>query len=189
MKYLKFYLIFFIITCCISVGSSQFLKEYDHTIGYFGNTFINPGLMYGLETPVWDSDYKENLIIPFGRTKIYASGQAGFYWDPFSHVGVLNYYEFGLRQYLGKRLAVQFGLGPGVQLNFTNDNYIFNDDFELKKRSLKMNSYFAPEISSAICLSNKAQTRTVISKVSLFILSPYNSFVLPVFNYELMYQF
>lgn len=157
--------------------------------GYFGNTFINPGGIYSIEKNLKEVPQVNYLLFYLGTGQINANATAGIYWDPFSHVGFLNYYELNVRQYLGKRLALQLGAGPGYQLNFTGDNYVFDDDFNFKKRGLRMRAYFAPELSSAIILANKKGTRQWISKVTVLLLVPYNSFTLPVFNYELHYQF
>ncbi len=112
-------------------SNAQFWDTYQQSCGYFGNTLINPGFSYGLQRSVWDSDKGSGFAAPFGRTTLNGSGTTALYWYPFSHVGFVNYYECNIRQYLGQRLGVQFGAGPGFQMNFTGDNYVISDDFEI----------------------------------------------------------
>jgi len=170
-------------------SNAQFWDTYQQSYSYFGNTLINPGFSYGLQRSVWDSDKGSGFAVPFGRTTLNGSGTAALYWDPFLHVGFVNYYECNIRQYLGQRLGVQFGAGPGFQMNFTGDNYVIDDDFNVNRRGLLIDPYFMLQASAAIFLSDRAHEKHWISKVSLFFLTPYNTSVLPGLNYQFTYQF
>lgn len=179
----------FILICVSWSINAQFLKEFKHGMGYFGNNVINPGISYSLESPIWNSDSKGSFLAFLGDSELVVDANAGLYWDPFSHVGFLNTFELNYRQYLGKNFGFQFGGGPGYQINFTGENYIVDADFNVEKRALKLNSYFAPQISSAFLYSNKSRTKIYISKISVIILVPYNTSFVPVVNYEFIYQF
>lgn len=185
----KILLSFLILWTFQSYGQLDIDRNIKHSVGYFGSTLINPGIIYSAEKTWKAFPEMDYLLITLDAAEFNLNTTAGMYWDPFSHVGFLNYYEINFRQYLGKRFAMQFGLGPGYQINFTGDNYVFDDDFNVKKRGLLARAYFAPEISSALILTNKKRTKQIISKVTMLVLVPYNNIFLPVFNYELHYQF
>ena len=174
-----------IILLISSAAYSQAFNEWKHRIGYFGNNFINPGLEYTLETPLYDTDNRISLLLPLGRTTSNLSGHLAYYWDPFSHMGLLNYYELNGRQYISQRLGLQIGAGIGTQFNFTNDNYKIDDEFNVKSRNVNTDVYIIPEISFGVVYLNGKLSREYISKINIFFLTPYNNGLLPSFNYSL----
>lgn len=175
----------------VSVNSvkAQAFSEWKHGIGFFANNYINPGLEYNIQTNWISTEGLGYKLLPFGKSNINLSGHIAGYWDPFSHVGFYNFYEISFEQYFGRRFGTIVGLGPGVLSTFTSENYVFNDDFEMKKRSVQGRLYFSPEFSFSFFYENKKQTYKIISKASTFIVTPYNSWFIPAFNYHLIYQF
>lgn len=187
--YLSLTLSVVFILCFSNRTEAQFWETYKQSYGYFGNSLINPGFVYGLERPIWDSETSKSFGLPFGRSTINGSGNAAIYWDPFSHTGFLNYYECNFRQYFGRQTGIQLGAAPGFQMNFTTDNYVVDEDFHVRSRGLNIDSYFAFQLSAALFYSDRGNEKHWISKVSLLFLSPYNTGILPVLNYEYRYQF
>lgn len=172
----------------VSLGAQTF-KSFTYGLGYFGNTFINPGVEFVVSTPLVDSELSGKSYSALGATSVDLQGSLAMYWDPFSHTGIVNSYGVNLQQHFGRRLGVMIGGGFSIQSNFTTDNYIVNENFELKKRGLKMNSYWGPYISTGVFLDRKKVEHTYLSKVTINLLARYNSLSLPVFTYHFTYFF
>lgn len=180
--------LFLIFTLLLSFQSKgQFSKQLEYGIGYFGNTFINPGIEFSVEYPVIDTRKTNKSYSDLGESIITVQGSAISYWDPFSHVGLLNTYHLNVKQYFGKWFGVQMGAGLVLQSNITGENYVVSDNFEVEQQGLKFNNYSGLHFSGGFFVDNKDGSRSVLNKLSLYVLSPYNAAVLPVFNYHLIY--
>jgi hypothetical protein len=116
-------------------------------------------------------------------------GALALYWDPFSHMGIYNYYGLSFDQYFGNRFGLELSGGLGFHGNISSDNYVISDDFQVKKKQLKWNGYLAPYIALGMFLDSKNKPRRLLSKGSIYFLQSYNVAVIPVLNYQLTYFF
>ncbi len=181
------YLLFlvFIVTGGQMLGQKKSSLEYG--IGYFGNTWINPGLEFSMEYPLINTRTGKSKYSDLGESMITLQGSAAAYWDPFSHVGLLNYYQLNFKQYFGKRLGIQMGFGFVLQSNVTGDNYVVDEDFQIEEQGFVRNNYGGIHISGGFFVDNKYNNRGVLNKMSLYVLAPHNAGILPVFSYHFIY--
>lgn len=186
---MKLNFLIFLTLLFASFAHGQFLENVEYGAGYHGNNFINPGFEVLAEKPLIDTRGTGERYSAFGESIVTMQGSVVSYWDPFSHLGLINYYTLNFKQYFGKRLGVQFGGGFLFQSNITTDNFVVDENYNVEKRALQFNNYTGINLSAATFLDNKTNTRSWISKISLSILTPYNSSSIPVFNYHLIYIF
>ncbi len=153
-------------------------KKYFHSYSVVANNFINPGISYKITL---ETDRSHPFVGYFApqRSTFYPSVVFTTYWDPFSHVGFQNYLNLEYDLVLYRRLRVDYGVGVGYQSNFTTDNYVVNDDFEVKKRALFATVYGLGNVFLGFRIKNDITERSSFIRANLFFLTPYNNGVLP----------
>jgi hypothetical protein len=162
-------------------------SELNYHIAYFGNSFINPGLSFQIETI-----FKENKIQFLSnsfRTDYVGSATLAGYWDPFSHTGIQYFIDYSRRLYLTRRISLQMGAGIGWMMIYLPESYKYTDSGEIKKSVFNTHSFIAPEVSSGWRISNKKGDKSIGSRLIIHFPWRYNLYTIPVISYELTYQF
>lgn len=162
-------------------------KGINYHVAYYGNTFINPGLSFQIESTLKEKNISI-LNYPF-RTEYIGNATIAGYWDPFAHIGFQYFVDYSRRLYLSSRVSLQVGAGLGWMMIFLSDSYSYNDFGEIKKNRLDSYGFVVPEISSGWRISNKDCTRSFGSRFIIHFPWRYNLYTIPSISYELSYQF
>lgn len=165
-------------------SSEHFIRYH---IGYSGNTFINPGVCFQLE-----SELKERSISLFShpmRSSYVGSATFAGYWDPFSHTGFHYFVDYSRRFYLLKRFSLQLGAGAGWMMIFLPESYTYTNSGDFRRSYLNHYGFLAPEISSGWRVFNKKRDKSFGSRLLIHFPWRYNLFTVPVISFELSYQF
>lgn len=165
-------------------------KAFTYTVSYFGNNLWNPGLKFGAEMPknentITNKKGKERSIL-----NNYAA-DIGFYRDGGSHVGVFLGAGWQRKKVFNKRFFITMEGKPlGFYRSFLPETYKVEDDGSIKKVGLPGRFYFAPSVSAGFGIAGKKDTeRALFAKVHVITLLPYNTYIMPLLNIELGYQF
>lgn len=163
---------------------AQFTGDLKHSISLDAYNFINPGINYRLSKDV-DANTPVLGIAAPKSSDFQVSANVSLYWDPFSHVALQNFYnlEYDLR--LIGNFYIDYGLGAGFQTNFTKDNYVFNEDFEIEKRILNAHIYALGNLYLGARVKNDITDRSTFFRSNLYFLFPYNTIVLPTFSFSI----
>ncbi len=162
----------------------QYDNDLKHSISIDAYGFINPGISYKMSKTANSATPILGIAAP-RSSDFEVSANASLYWDPFSHVGFQNYYNLEYDLLLIGNLYIDYGLGAGFQTNFTTDNYIVSDDFEIKKRPLNAHIYGLGNFYLGARTKSKTTDRSTYFRGNLFFLFPYNTIVLPSFSFSI----
>lgn len=168
-------------------GQHAHNAEMRYHIGYFGNTFINPGLSFQLES-TFKTKYIHFLSRSFATEYIGNATVAG-YWDPFAHTGLHYFIDYSRRLYLIPEMSVQAGAGLGWLMIFLPESYTINDSGKIRKSMLNSHGFVAPHISGGWRITNKKAKRSIGSRILIHFPWRYNLYTIPIISYELSYQF
>ena len=184
MLFLKYSFIFLFLFTFISEVDGQEEKKYYHSYSIIGNNFINPGFNYKIGR---ESDVSNPYIGTLApkRGSFYPTAAISIYWDPLSHVGLQHYYNLEYDIRLFKRMYIDYGLGIGFQTNFTSDNFVVDEDFEISRRRLNAHIYGLGNIFLGFRKKNDITQRSTFCRWNLFLLTPYNNTILPSLQFSI----
>jgi len=183
-------LIFVFLLCC-QCGYTQKDKQLPalHNISVTGNGIINPGVSYGFVKPLPKDSNLLGLVRVSENRTLRVAANIGAYWDPFSHIGVQNFYQVQVRSVLIPNVDFEYGLGGGFQGRFTGENYIVDENFTVEKQGIRTNWYLMGNGFVGFKISNSKREMATFLKLHLFLLADYNDTVLPTFMLELGKEF
>lgn len=161
--------------CFITSAQNQ---KYFQSYSIVGNGLINPGISYKIGQEVDQTAPLLGYFAPKNQS-FYPSSSFTLYWDPLSHVGFQNIYnlEYDLRLY--KNIYVDYGIGVGFQTNFTTDNYVFDEDFEISKRAINAHIYGLGNSFVGLRFKNSITERSTFLRTNIMFLTPYHDRILP----------
>lgn len=176
----------------IELDAQTFLDRTEFKLGYFGNSYWNPGLSGGAEYLL-----KERIRIKRGKRRtrrisnqFLLSGTVGAYWDPRDHIGVFTNYGLTWRRTNHKGKQVSITLNPiGFQRNFLAETYEVTNG-EVNKVFLPGRNYYAPSLSVGLgkFRNGKKLTGRYLN-LDLTVLAPYNTTVQPMISLSYGYRF
>jgi len=183
----------FLLLILVLISTQQVVGQEDgihYTVGYFGNNGWNPGLKLGVQC-LKSSKLKEHKS---GKERVIETSYGadlGCYKDPRSHLGVFLNGGLERRKIYENRVYMVSSLNPiGVFRSFLPATYQVDDSGDITKVSLAGRWYFAPAASWGIGRNSKKNPlRGWYTKAHLMLLMPYNTYILPLLNWELGYRF
>jgi hypothetical protein len=149
-----------------------------HSYSIVGNGIINPGFSYKIGSEANADTPLLSLAAPRSQS-YYPSIEFTLYWDPLSHLGFQNNYNLEYDILLFKNIYIDYGMGVGFQTNFTTDNYVVDENFEVSKRALNAHIYGTASLFVGFRVKNKIIDRSTFFRTSMFFLTPYHGRVLP----------
>ena len=188
MNYKILFLFLFLFPLTAEAQETE-VKVFNHGVSLLGSGVINQGVNYSLIKNLPSNFSFGGLVYPTTRRTYSVTGNIGMYWDPFSHMGLQNYYNVNVQSNVIGRLYFEYGLGVGWQARFTRDNYVVTKDFEVTRRGLMTNTYTMIDSFAGFKLEGKNSDSSTNLRTHLTILTNYNGSFLPSFMLELGKEF
>ncbi len=162
----------------------------EYSLGYFGNSIWNPGLIGGIEYPLKSKTKTKKS----GRDITWdfvVTHQLGFYWDPKSHVGAMVNNGIILRKTNSSNRQITYAFSPlNYHRSFLPETYNVDDSGNVSRLKFASRGNYAPSISIGIGkLKENKKTLAHHFKLHIMMLIPYNAGILPSLNLEYGYRF
>ena len=188
-----FILIFFgLVNDVRGQGSSESLISQGVTFsaGYYGNYFINPGLIGGAEKPIQSKIKSKRNGKRIGYTYLIGN-HAGGYWDPLSHVGLFGKSGLFIRKTNERNKQLTYGISPlSYFRSFLPETYEVDNNGNVEQVKLPGRGYYAPGFTIGFGKQkiNKRFAAYQLNLHMLFLIN-YNHAFLPTLNIEFGYRF
>ncbi|MEZ4776230.1 MAG: hypothetical protein R3D00_23855 [Bacteroidia bacterium] len=176
------------------IHSFSAFSQYDSTLtfslGYYGNNLWNPGFSFDTdytfrETKADDDKSRSYLKQLSAQVKLAGYADPNIYQARFVQAG------FRYRKIKPRGFYCMLGISPlGLYRSFLPETYQVSSKGDVTKITIPGRWYFAPEVSAGLGKVTSIQNPTgVYAHIHLMVLMPYNTYVLPLLNVELGYQF
>ncbi|MBR9923227.1 MAG: hypothetical protein GYB31_20545 [Bacteroidetes bacterium] len=156
------------------------------SVAYYGNIIWNPGLRFSLDKPVQIRQSAPGKIV----RSWHINASLGGYWDPLSHIGLVNDYQLHYRIMAPQFMSIRGGFGAGYFRTFLPNVYEFNEQGVAEKVPFAGRNYLTFSMMLGIESFNKKHpNRTWFLNIDSNIAFPSNGFFYPLIFLEMGYRF
>ncbi|MEZ4825003.1 MAG: hypothetical protein R3C61_01735 [Bacteroidia bacterium] len=163
-------------------------------LGYYGNNLWNTGLSFDTDYIFRSVSYLDNK----GRTRVKqrsAHVLLGGYSDPYNYDA--RFVQAGFRYRVIKRQKSKglvypvLGVNPlGIYRSFLPSTYSVSPQGTISKVFIPGRWYYSPSVSAGLVKAKAIDNPTgFFARIHLMALVPYNTYILPLLNIEVGYQF
>ena len=171
--------------------------RYSFKAGYYGNNIHNPGLVVGADFILWGKEkyrgklFDRNEKIYKGKRQWIADADAGFFVDPRTFTGSFLTCGIVTKRTYKNQFNYHFGFSPLAFFHTAfPETYNVDEAGNVKKVFLPGRNYYAPTFTWGV--GKDAKNKKIDAwylDLDVMFLSPYNTFVMPLFSVEFGYRF